>query len=433
MPGKKEQPKIEDLGNGKHRIRWQFKDAKGKWRYRQCDIPGSFKDADKALTRIKYELQQNTYIDKSRMTVKEQIEEWFDFHQYEIEEKTRARYEENIRLHIIPGIGNIQLSKFCVKDIQDFYKEKLSGGRMDGKEGGLATGTLRKIHIILKLAMDDAVTKERIRANPVKKIKPPRGTKPGEEIHPLNEEQAHIFLEKAKGDLYYNYFVSMLGTGCRPEEMLALERSDVDFRNKTITVRKVAVSVKGKMCPKSIPKTKKSRRTIKIGDAVVEALKNQLDVQDAWKQKLGTKLYKDKGLVFSTQTGGYINPSNINSRHFKPILKAAGLPNIRPYDMRHTHATLLYKLHKDIKLVSERLGHQDVAFTAKTYYHVLPGVEDEAVAMFDDVLTGKLLAPDPQPDKPAESACVNPCVTNNVIAFPTGALPKKKTRNCLRE
>ncbi len=431
MPGKKEQPNIEDLGNGKHRIRWQFKDAKGKWRYRQCDVPGSFKDADKALTRIKYELQQNAYIDKSRMTVKEQIEEWFDFHQYEIEEKTRARYEENIRLHIIPGIGDIQLSKFCVKDIQDFYKEKLSGGRMDGKEGGLSTGTLRKIHIILKLAMDDAVTKERIRANPVKKVKPPRGTKPGEEIHPLNEEQTHIFLEQAKGDLYYNYFVSMLGTGCRPEEMLALERSDIDFRNKTITIRKVAVSVKGRMVPKPIPKTKKSRRTIKIGDAVVEALKNQLDAQDAWKQKVGPKLYRDKGLVFTTQTGGYINPSNINARHFKPILKKAGLPNIRPYDMRHTHATLLYKLHKDIKLVSERLGHEDVAFTAKTYHHVLPGVEDEAVALFDDVLTGKLLS-EPRPDTPSEAACVKPCVINNVIAFPTAALPKRKSRNCLR-
>ena len=307
------------------------------------------------------------------------------------------------------------------------------GGRMDGKEGGLATGTLRKIHIILKLAMDDAVTKERIRANPVKKVKPPRGTKPGEEIHPLNEEQAHIFLEQAKGDLYYNYFVAMLGTGCRPEEMLALERSDIDFRNKTITIRKVVVSVKGRMVPKPIPKTKKSRRTIKIGDAMIAALRNQLAAQDAWKQKAGPKLYRDKGLVFATQTGGYINPSNINARHFKSILKKAGLPNIRPYDMRHTHATLLYKLHKDIKLVSERLGHEDVAFTAKTYHHVLPGVEDEAVAMFDDVLTGKLLAPEPQPDKSSEDACVKPCVINNVIAFPTAALPKRKARNCLRD
>jgi hypothetical protein len=85
-----------------------------------------------------------------------------------------------------------------------------------------------------------------------------------------------------------------------------------------------------------------------------------------------------------------------------------------------------------MELVSKRLGHDDVAFTVKTYYHLLPGVEDEAVAKFDGVLADKLLAPEPQPDEPSEDACVNSCVISNAIAFPTGALPKKKTRNRLR-
>jgi predicted RNase H-like HicB family nuclease len=64
------------------------------------------------------------------------------------------------------------------------------------------------------------------------------------------------------------------------------------------------------------------------------------------------------------------------------------------------------------------------------------GIEEEAVAKFDGVLRGKLLVPEPQPDKVSEDApgdaCVNSCVTNNVITFPTGAQPKKKTRNRLR-
>ena len=81
----------------------------------------------------------------------------------------------------------------------------------------------------------------------------------------------------------------------------------------------------------------------------------------------------------------------------------------------------------------ERLGHEDVAFTVKTYYHVLLQVEDEAVAMFDDVLTGRILAPEPSPVKPSENACVNSCVINNVIAFPTCGLPKKKSRKCMRD
>ena len=96
--------------------------------------------------------------------------------------------------------------------------------------------------------------------------------------------------------------------------------------------------------------------------------------------------------------------------------------------LRHSHATLLFRRCKDIKLVSERLGHSDVAITIRTYYHLLPRAEDEAVALFDDVLTGKLLDMEPQPDKPSEDACVNSRVTNNVIAFPTGGLLKQKTR-----
>jgi len=114
MPGKREN-NIESLGNGKQRIHWQFKDKTGNWCYRQRDILGSKKDANKELTRIKDELYQNTYIDKSRMTMREQIEEWFDYHQHELGDKERARYEESIRLHIIPEIGDIQLGGLKTK------------------------------------------------------------------------------------------------------------------------------------------------------------------------------------------------------------------------------------------------------------------------------------------------------------------------------
>ncbi|MDH7577264.1 MAG: hypothetical protein QHH75_05410 [Bacillota bacterium] len=69
----------------------------------------------------------------------------------------------------------------------------------------------------------------------------------------------------------------------------------------------------------------------------------------------------------------------------------------------------------------------------KTHHHVLPRVKDEAVANYDDVLTGKILAPDPKQDKPFEKMDALTLVLYNVIAFPTGALPKKKTRNCLRD
>ena len=87
------------------------------------------------------------------------------------------------------------------------------------------------------------------------------------------------------------------------EELLALKRPKLDLRSRTITISEVVVCVNGRMVPKPIPKTDKSRRTIKISDTVVAALKSQLEEVDAWKQKVGPKLFKDIGLVFPSETG----------------------------------------------------------------------------------------------------------------------------------
>ena len=195
--------------------------------------------------------------------------------------------------------------------------------------------------------MEDAVIKERIRENPVKKVKAPKGAQPGEEINPLNEEQVPVFLEQAK-NRHYALWLTFLGTGCRPEDLLGLKRSKLDLRSKTVTVSEVVVCDNGRMIPQPIPKTDKSRRTIKISNTVVDALKAHLEEVDAWKQKVGPKLFKDIGLVFPSETGGYLNPSNLARRHFKPILREAGLPDIRPYDLSYPHLNKIRTFSKEL-------------------------------------------------------------------------------------
>jgi integrase len=335
LSGKKEKPNIEDLGNGKYRIRWQFKDSTGKWRSRQRDIISeSEKDAKKVLDDIKYEIRHNTFIDKSRLTVGEQVKTWYNFHQTQVADKTRTRYEQSIRLHIIPGIGHMRLQNLGKQEVEDFY---LSITRKDGKEGELGKGTLAWIHTTLNQVLDDALDKELILKNPMTKIKAPKGAAAGEIINPLNQDQTSSFLEHAKKDRFFELWLTFLGTGCRPEELFGLKRTRIDFRNKTITIKEVVICDHGTMKPKPLPKTKRSYRTIKISDVVVEALKTQLEKVDAWKQKVGPKLFKDNGLVFPSETGGYLNPSNLRSRYFKPILVAAELPDIRMYDLSYPH------------------------------------------------------------------------------------------------
>jgi integrase len=84
--------------------------------------------------------------------------------------------------------------------------------------------------------------------------------------------------------------------------------------------------------------------------------------------------YAEDKPVFCDTRGGYLRKSNVLRTSFVPILRRAGLPRIRPYDLRHTAATLLLLAGESTKVVSERLGHSTATLTLDTYQHVLPGM-----------------------------------------------------------
>ena len=133
------------------------------------------------------------------------------------------------------------------------------------------------------------------------------------------------------------------------------------------------------------PKTKRSRRTVRLTEAAAKALKGHLARQTEQMERLGD-LYEDQGLTFATQRGTLVNPTNLRQRSFAPLLKKAGLPAIRFHDLRHTCATLLLARNVNPKIVSEMLGHATVAITLDTYSHVLPDMQDSAVRALEDAL-----------------------------------------------
>ena len=92
------------------------------------------------------------------------------------------------------------------------------------------------------------------------------------------------------------------------------------------------------------------------------------------------------GLVFTSNLGGPIHESKFVARHFKPLLRSAGLPNLRLYDLRHTAATLALAAGVSPKIVSEQLGHASVAFTLEVYSHVLPHMQDTAAMKVEALL-----------------------------------------------
>ena len=96
--------------------------------------------------------------------------------------------------------------------------------------------------------------------------------------------------------------------------------------------------------------------------------------------------YEHQGLVFATQKGTLVNPTNLRKRSFEPLLEKAGLPAIRFHDLRHTCATLLLSSNVNPKIVSEMLGHATIAITLDTYSHVLPNMQKGAARALEETL-----------------------------------------------
>ena len=91
-------------------------------------------------------------------------------------------------------------------------------------------------------------------------------------------------------------------------------------------------------------------------------------------------------MLFTSEAGTPINPSNLRQRSLAPLLKKAGLPPIRIHGLRHTCASLLFQKNVHPKLVQQLPRHASVAITLDTYSHMLPGMGGEAADAMGEAL-----------------------------------------------
>jgi integrase len=171
----------------------------------------------------------------------------------------------------------------------------------------------------------------------------------------------------------------------RRGEVLGLRWSDVDLDTARLSVRQAVIIVAYEMQVSDV-KTNMGRRTIDLCDRTIEVLKEWRERQDEERNLLGDE-YEDNDFVFASQDGSAVNP-DFFSQCFDRLLAKAPLPRIRLHDLRHTHATILLKAGVPVKVVSERLGHANAAFTITVYQHVMPGMQADAATLFSDLIAG---------------------------------------------
>jgi integrase len=189
-------------------------------------------------------------------------------------------------------------------------------------------------------------------------------------------------------DRYAALWLLLLETGLRPGEAFGLKWADLDGRTIRVQRALKRPSDKGEEWRLEVPKTPKAIRSVPLSDRTLQAIREWRAKQAAERLKLG-KYWADgcdPDMMFTNPDGTYLRLSNLHRRHFKPLLKRAGLPDMRLYDLRHSAASLLLALGENPKVVQERLGHSTITLTMDTYSHVLEGMQQQATDRLSQAL-----------------------------------------------
>jgi integrase len=330
-------------------------------------------EVQEKLKKALRDQQQGRLIASPQQTLEQYLPQWLEAHRASIRIRTYERYEQYVRIHLIPSLGKIKLQKLTALHIQNLYTEL---GRR------LSSSTLNALHAMLHKALEDALKWELVARNVSDAVTVPR--RAHYETKPLSIEQAKSLLETARGDSLEALWVLALTTGMRRGEVLALKWQDLNFEQSMLQVRRIFTRERGNRYIEAEPKTEKSRRSIMLTSITVDALKQHRVRQLETRLQAG-EAWQDADLVFCTQFGTPLN-HNWVLRQFKKLLAKAGLPDMRFHDLRHSVATILLGMGVHPKIVQELLGHNRIQETVDRYSQVLPTIHKEAVKKLEDLL-----------------------------------------------
>jgi len=350
------------------------------------NVQGRKAEAQRRLRELLLSVEQGTYVKSDRLTVAQFLEEWLqDYVATNTAPRTTERYQEIVRVHLIPALGSLPLLSLRPHHIQKYYSQALESGRRDGK-GGLSALTVHKHHRILYESLKYGVRQGILVHNPAEAVTPPHGQ--SKELTIVGANRLQLILEAAKESPYHALFFMIAYTGVRRGEALGLRWGDIDLEKASLSVVQTLQQLRNGEYIFREPKNKHSRRQIALSPSLAIALWEYRLKQEQARRLLGKPL-APTDLVFSHPDGRPLRPNTV-SRALQEIARSIGLNDVRLHDLRHAHATILLQQGVHPKIVQERLGHSSVATTLDIYSHVTPGLQEAAARRFDEGLESPL-------------------------------------------
>ncbi|HEY7232238.1 MAG TPA: tyrosine-type recombinase/integrase [Pseudolabrys sp.] len=368
---------IRERSPGHWAIVLEMRDAEtGKRKRRWHSFAGTKRQAQVECARLVSELQNGSSIEPSRTTVAQYLDRWLEYIKPQVAPRTHERYSEIVRTYLAPTLGTMLLTKLQPVAISSAYAKMLSCGRRKGA-GGLSPRSVGHCHRVLSQALRQAVRWRILSRNPCDDVDPPRV-----ERRALNVWDIPTMAEALELARPLRIFVPMMLAGMlglRRGEIVALRWRYIDLDKGQIAVIESFEQTRQGVRLKA-PKSGRGRK-VALPARVIAELRAWRARQAEELLKLGVRL-DDDCFVCAGEGGQAIQPQSLTHAWHR-FLAGTNLPRVRFHDLRHSHATHMLASGVHPKIASERLGHATVGLTLDTYSHVIPGMQEDAVARID--------------------------------------------------
>ena len=363
----------------------------------------TLRSLDRKIIQAKIDFEESGSTRKetfSIATLSDLAELWFsNYETWVSSDNTLNRVRNYLDTYILPQFGQYQPDKVTSSDIQNWVNELATKSKeyvvsgIKRAEKGFAKDFGAIAHKLSDI-FDFGITHFELKHNPAQSIKiPPKPKSNQKRIMVLHDEDLTIWLNfvdtlpNTRANRRFKVICdSLLASGMRINELLALTIYDLDFESSEILVTKTLVwknakpklGLKGKVVCKNTPKSDSGNRKIAVPYQIIEQLQNFHDEMNLYFKKNG--LSKSK-LIFPTIYGNYMCDRNERAT-LKRRLQEVGLPDYGFHLFRHTHASMMLNAGMNWKELQVRMGHKSIKTTMDIYAELAPKNQTQAVDIY---------------------------------------------------
>ena len=338
------------------------------------------KAASLALSRLKLEVDEGSFIKANDDTFQAVYELWLEQYRNTVKESTLHKTIQLFGKHILPAFGSMKLDKitvpFCQKKVNEWF-------------GIHSKYTVIKNYTssVLKFA----IRMDLLKSNPMDKVTLPRRMAEvgkDEGLKYFDKVELQRFFEYSASEaertnnlLWHTLFRLLAFSGIRKGEALALTWNDLDFVSESVTINKTLTRGLENRLIIQAPKTASGKRSIALDPITLTMLNTWRKRQATDFLKLGFNTMSGEQLIFPNTKNEFMSPTKPDKKLSK-IIEQNDLKRITIHGFRHTHCSLLFEAGASIKEVQDRLGHSDIKVTMNIYTHVTEKAKEKTAEKF---------------------------------------------------